>query len=126
MEPREQLAHVRLLQHQPGEFGSHRGYRRRDSHHAHQIRTAGTRRVAGLFLLGVACTPMSEPGAPPPTYRSGTQSVAADAAATPQERAAALAFLQALAAEVSAVSIDLPCFPDVVVRISMALADPNT
>jgi len=70
---------------------------------------------------------MSEPGAPPPTYRSGTQSVAADeAAATPQERAAALAFLQALAAEVSAGSIDLPCFPDVVVRISMALADPNT
>jgi HD-like signal output (HDOD) protein len=71
---------------------------------------------------------MSEPGAPPPpTYRSGTQSVAAgDAASTPQERAAALAFLQALAAEVSAGSIDLPCFPDVVVRISMALADPNT
>jgi HD-like signal output (HDOD) protein len=53
--------------------------------------------------------------------------VAADeAAATPQQRAAALAFLQALAAEVSAGSIDLPCFPDVVVRISMALADPNT
>jgi HD-like signal output (HDOD) protein len=69
---------------------------------------------------------VSEPGAPPPTYRSGTQSVAADdAAATPQERAAALAFLQALAAEVSTGSIDLPCFPDVVVRISMALADPN-
>jgi HD-like signal output (HDOD) protein len=69
---------------------------------------------------------MSEPGEPP-TYRSGTQSVPADgAASTPQERAAALAFLQKLAAEVSEGSIDLPCFPDVVIRISTALADPNT
>jgi HD-like signal output (HDOD) protein len=69
---------------------------------------------------------MTEPGEPP-TYRSGTQSVPADgAASTPQERAAALAFLQKLAAEVSEGSIDLPCFPDVVIRISTALADPNT
>ena len=69
---------------------------------------------------------MSEPGAPP-TYRSGTQSVpAGGAASTPEERAAALAFLQKLAAEVSAGSIDLPCFPEVVVRISTALADPKT
>jgi HD-like signal output (HDOD) protein len=69
---------------------------------------------------------MPEPGAPP-TYRSGTQSVpAGGAASTPEERAAALAFLQKLAAEVSAGSIDLPCFPKVVVRISTALADPKT
>jgi HD-like signal output (HDOD) protein len=69
---------------------------------------------------------MSEPGSPP-TYRSGTQSVpASGAASTPQERAAALAFLQKLASEVSDGSIDLPCFPDVVIRISTALADPNT
>ncbi len=69
---------------------------------------------------------MSEPGAPP-TYRSGSQSVpASGAASTPAERAAALAFLQKLAAEVSEGSIDLPCFPDVVIRISTALADPNT
>jgi HD-like signal output (HDOD) protein len=69
---------------------------------------------------------MSEPEAPP-TYRSGTQSVpASGAASTPQERAAALAFLQKLATEVSEGSIDLPCFPDVVIRISTALADPNT
>src|SRR6202161_705174 len=67
---------------------------------------------------------MSEPGAPP-TYRSGTQSVPASGAeSTPAERAAALAFLQKLAAEVSEGSIDLPCFPDVVIRISTALADP--
>ena len=69
---------------------------------------------------------MSEPGTPP-TYRSGTQSVpASGAASTPAERAAALAFLQKLAAEVSEGSIDLPCFPDVVIRISTALADPGT
>src|ERR1700678_906128 len=69
---------------------------------------------------------MSESGTPP-TYRSGTRSVpASGAASTPEERAAALAFLQTLAAEVSTGSIDLPCFPDVVIRISTALADPNT
>jgi len=62
-----------------------------------------------------------------PTYRSGTQSVPASGAASSlQERAAALAFLQKLAAEVSEGSIDLPCFPDVVIRISTALADAST
>lgn len=45
---------------------------------------------------------------------------------TPQERAAALAFLQGLAAEVSDGTIDLPCFPDVVIRISTAMADSST
>src|ERR1700691_814412 len=62
-----------------------------------------------------------------PTYRSGAESVpASNAATTLEERATALAFLQKLAAEVSEGSIDLPCFPDVVIRISTALADPNT
>jgi HD-like signal output (HDOD) protein len=62
-----------------------------------------------------------------PTYRSGTESVpATDAAATLEERAIALAFLQKLATEVSKGTVDLPCFPDVVIRISHALADPNT
>jgi HD-like signal output (HDOD) protein len=69
---------------------------------------------------------MFESGAPP-TYRSGTQSVPASGAALlPQERAVALAFLQTLASEVSEGSIDLPCFPDVVIRISKALTDPKT
>jgi HD-like signal output (HDOD) protein len=69
---------------------------------------------------------MSEPGTPP-TYRSGSNSVPAGGdASTLKERAAALAFLQKLATEVSEGSIDLPCFPDVVIRISTALADPNT
>src|SRR6202795_1450272 len=61
-----------------------------------------------------------------PTYRSGTKSVPASGIATPEERAAALTFLQKLATEVSAGTVDLPCFPDVVVRISHALGDPNT
>jgi HD-like signal output (HDOD) protein len=42
------------------------------------------------------------------------------------EHANALAFLQQLAKEVSEGTIDLPCFPDVVVRISLALADAST
>lgn len=64
---------------------------------------------------------------PAPTYRSGDQSVpASGAVATPEERAAALDFLRDLASEVSQGIVDLPCFPDVVVRISRALADPET
>jgi HD-like signal output (HDOD) protein len=68
------------------------------------------------------------PGTPaPPTYRSGSDSIpAAGAESTPQERAAALAFLKQLASEVSEGSVDLPCFPDVVIRVSTALADPKT
>jgi HD-like signal output (HDOD) protein len=54
-----------------------------------------------------------------PAHRSGIT-------ATPQERAAALKFLQGLAKEVSEGTVDLPCFPNVVVRISHALADPDT
>jgi HD-like signal output (HDOD) protein len=62
-----------------------------------------------------------------PTYRSGSQSVTASGtAATPEERAAALGFLQTLAVEVSQGTVDLPCFPNVVVRISTALENPNT
>lgn len=72
------------------------------------------------------CPDKSDAGSTP-TYRSGTQSVPASGAASSlQERAAALTFLQKLAAEVSEGSIDLPCFPDVVIRISTALADANT
>lgn len=67
------------------------------------------------------------PNVTAPTYRSGAESLpASDAAATLEERASALAFLQTLASEVSKGTVDLPCFPDVVVRISHALADPNT
>jgi HD-like signal output (HDOD) protein len=60
-----------------------------------------------------------------PTYRSGGESIPANNSVTPEERAKALTFLQSLATEVSEGTIDLPCFPDVVIRISHALADPN-
>jgi HD-like signal output (HDOD) protein len=43
-----------------------------------------------------------------------------------ETRRAALRFLERLAAELSAGAVDLPCFPDVVVRIRNALADPDT
>jgi len=46
--------------------------------------------------------------------------------ASPQERAGALTFLQSLATEVSKGNVNLPCFPDVVIRIRQVLEDPNT
>jgi HD-like signal output (HDOD) protein len=45
---------------------------------------------------------------------------------TPQERAGALEFLQGLCAEMAAGKVNLPCFPDVVLRIRRALDDPAT
>ncbi|MEP6885386.1 MAG: HDOD domain-containing protein [Gammaproteobacteria bacterium] len=46
-------------------------------------------------------------------------------ATTPQDRTSALQFLGGLAAEVSGGNVNLPCFPDVVIRIRRALADPD-
>ena len=65
--------------------------------------------------------------APAPTYKSGKQSVtAANNDASPEVRGAALQFLSRLAGEVSGGTVDLPCFPDVVIRIRKALDDPKT
>ena len=62
-----------------------------------------------------------------PTYRSGEQSVTANVAESPPEaRGAALEFLCQLATEVSKGTVNLPCFPNVVLRIRKALADPDT
>jgi HD-like signal output (HDOD) protein len=62
-----------------------------------------------------------------PTYTSGKTSVAPAGATSPEEvRAAALQFLGELAAEVSSGTVDLPCFPDIVLRIRNALADPKS
>jgi len=47
------------------------------------------------------------------------------AATNTEERASALAFLGNLAAEVSKGTVNLPCFPDVVMRIRKALAEPE-
>jgi HD-like signal output (HDOD) protein len=62
-----------------------------------------------------------------PTYQSNKRSIpAGNASSTPDARGAALEFLRLLALEVSRGNVDLPCFPDVVVRIRNALADPST
>ena len=57
-----------------------------------------------------------------PTYKSGKQSVAPNGTASPADaRAALLQFLAQMAAELSSGNVDLPCFPDVVLRIRKAL-----
>ena len=61
-----------------------------------------------------------------PTYRSGNISIAPAASEAPEAaRAGALQFLGRLAAELSTGTVELPCFPDVVLRIRNALADPK-
>jgi HD-like signal output (HDOD) protein len=61
-----------------------------------------------------------------PTYRSGATSVAPLISTPASARAAALQFLDTLAAEVSSGSVDLPCFPNIVIQIRNTLADPAT
>jgi HD-like signal output (HDOD) protein len=62
-----------------------------------------------------------------PTYRTGQRSVPASGSVTPLEtRGSALEFLGALATELSGGTIDLPCFPDVVIRVRNALVDSTT
>jgi HD-like signal output (HDOD) protein len=51
--------------------------------------------------------------------------VSKSAATSSEERASALAFLGNLATEVSKGTVNLPCFPDVVMRIRKALAAPD-
>jgi HD-like signal output (HDOD) protein len=69
---------------------------------------------------------MSNPPAAP-TYRSEAKSAAAMANSTPESaRAHGLEFLTNLACEVSAGTVDLPCFPDIVLRIRTELSDPKT
>ncbi len=63
-----------------------------------------------------------------PTYKSGKMSVAPTAtSASDAARAAALQFLSQLAVELSSSdNVNLPCFPNVVLRIRNALANPKT
>jgi HD-like signal output (HDOD) protein len=61
-----------------------------------------------------------------PTYKSGKNSVAPSGTTSPEDaRAAQIQFLRQVAAELSSGTVDLPCFPDIVLRIRKALADPN-
>jgi HD-like signal output (HDOD) protein len=65
------------------------------------------------------------PGAP--TNRSEAKSAAAMGNWSPEStRAYGLEFLTDLAREVSSGTVDLPCFPDIVLRIRNELADPKT
>jgi HD-like signal output (HDOD) protein len=62
-----------------------------------------------------------------PTYQSGKQAVApVNTGTVPEVRGAAMQFLAKLAGEVNGGTVDLPCFPEVVIRIRKALDDPNT
>ena len=62
-----------------------------------------------------------------PTYKTGSRSVPASGDDSSAEaRGAALVFLETLAKELSARTVDLPCFPDVVIRVKKALDDPST
>ena len=62
-----------------------------------------------------------------PAHQTGKGSAPATNMGAPSEvRDAALDFLRLLAAEVSKGTVDLPCFPNVVIRIRHALADPKT
>jgi len=61
-----------------------------------------------------------------PTYQSGKKSVSPSVADAGEDaRADAFQFLGGLAAELSGGTVDLPCFPDVVIRIRTALDDPK-
>jgi HD-like signal output (HDOD) protein len=65
----------------------------------------------------VAVSP--KPAVPKPPVESHSAATSTD------ERASALAFLGNLATEVSKGTVNLPCFPDVVMRIRKALAEPE-
>jgi HD-like signal output (HDOD) protein len=63
--------------------------------------------------------PAPKPTVPKPAVESNSAATRTD------ERASALAFLGNLATEVSKGTVNLPCFPDVVMRIRKALAEPD-
>jgi len=63
---------------------------------------------------------------PAPTYQSGKTSVPPSGTVAPEKvRLAALEFLGFLATELSSGKVNLPCFPDIVLRIRKALEDPK-
>jgi HD-like signal output (HDOD) protein len=62
---------------------------------------------------------------PPKPVTAPTAARVKSAEVNPDERASALAFLSELATEVSKGTVNLPCFPDVVMRIRKALAEPD-
>jgi HD-like signal output (HDOD) protein len=80
---------------------------------------------AGSAVQGKAAsapvTPIKAQAAVAPMPPEGSKT----AATSTEERASALTFLGDLAKEVSKGTVSLPCFPDVVMRIRKALAEPD-
>jgi HD-like signal output (HDOD) protein len=67
------------------------------------------------------------PAQPVPTYKTGNRSVPASGDPSGMEaRGAALVFLEMLAKELTNRTVDLPCFPEVFIRVKKALDDPDT
>jgi HD-like signal output (HDOD) protein len=69
---------------------------------------------------------MSNDHAPAGQSRAAHVTHAQARVTSPEDCSAALAFLETLASEVSNGSVNLPCFPDVVIRIRRALDNPET
>jgi HD-like signal output (HDOD) protein len=69
---------------------------------------------------------MSKAAAPTGRLKTTASSYGKARVAAPKDREAALAFLTGLATEVSKGSVNLPCFPDVVLRVRKALDNPDT
>src|SRR5882757_1776972 len=82
-----------------------------------QGKTAPAARVAVAKTSASAQTKTAPPPKPVP---APTPAPAPSAAVDHDERASALAFLATLATEVSKGTVNLPCFPDVVMRIRKA------
>lgn len=72
-----------------------------------------------------ASAPPKAAAQPKPAASVRPAASAKAAATNAEERASALEFLGSLAAEISKGTVNLPCFPDVVMRIRKALAQPN-
>jgi len=100
-----------------------------------QGKTAPAARVDTTARPGTApkiSAPAQARSAPPPPpkpvpapARAPAPAPAPSAAVDQNERASALEFLASLATEVSKGTVNLPCFPDVVMRIRKALAEPD-
>jgi HD-like signal output (HDOD) protein len=83
---------------------------------------AAQTRSANQAVALASSRPLSQPKLVAPAK---AVPVVASAATSTDERASALAFLGNLASEVSKGTVNLPCFPDVVMRIRKALAQPE-
>jgi HD-like signal output (HDOD) protein len=88
---------------------------------------APTRLAQAVAVAGSRPVTVARPLVPTPSQSTVPKPpVESDLAATSaEERASALAFLGGLAAEVSKGTVNLPSFPDVVMRIRKALAEPE-